>query len=175
MNLALEQIKQKNPNIPDIEDVARKVGCGAVVFNDLKNHRTLDYDFDMETMLKFEGQTGTYLQYTGVRIASILRDNTYDINNIDASLFTNDIYFELARSIGEFKDVVLRAAEENAPSVIAKYLLGLAQIFNKFYSNVKINVSEEAVRNTNFLISHATRIVINEGLRLLGMEYVEQM
>ena len=104
----------------------------------------------------------------------------YNAFNIDpsiipASLFANDIYFELARSIGEFKDVVLRAAEENAPSVIAKYLLGLAQIFNKFYSNVKINVSEEAVRNTNFLISHATRIVINEGLRLLGMEYVEQM
>ena len=100
---------------------------------------------------------------------------TYDINNIDASLFANDIYFELARAIGEFKDVVLRAAEESAPSVIAKYLLGLAQIFNKFYSNVKINVSEEEVRNTNFLISHATRIVINEGLRLLGIEYVEQM
>ena len=175
MNLAHEQIEQKNPNIPDIDDVARIVGCGAVVFNDLKNHRTLDYDFDMEKMLKFEGQTGPYLQYTGVRIASILRDNTYDINNIDTSLFTNDIYFELARSIGEFKDVVSRACEENAPSIIAKYLLGLAQIFNKFYANVKINVSEEAVRNTNFLISHATRIVINEGLRLLGMEYVEQM
>ena len=175
MNLSYEQIKQKNPNILDIEDVARKVGCGAVVFNDLKNHRTLDYDFDMDKMLKFEGQTGPYLQYTGVRIASILRDNTYDINNIDASLFANDIYFELARAIGEFKDVVLRAAEESAPSVIAKYLLGLAQIFNKFYSNVKINVSEEEVRNTNFLISHATRIVINEGLRLLGIEYVEQM
>ena len=175
MNLAYEQIKQKNPNILDIEDVARKVGCGAVVFNDLKNHRTLDYDFDMDKMLKFEGQTGPYLQYTGVRIASILRDNTYDINNIDASLFVNDIYFELARAIGEFKDVVLRAAEESAPSVIAKYLLGLAQIFNKFYSSVKINVNEEAVRNTNFLISHATRIVINEGLRLLGIEYVEQM
>lgn len=175
MKLSYEQIKQKNPNIPDIEEVARKVGCGAVVFNDLKNHRTLDYDFDMDKMLKFEGQTGPYLQYTGVRIASILRDNSYDINNIDASLFSNDIYFELARAIGEFKDVVLRAAEECAPSVIAKYLLGLAQIFNKFYSNVKINVSEEAIRNTNFLISHATRIVINEGLRLLGIEYVEQM
>ena len=175
MNLSYEQIKQKNPNISDIHEVARKVGCGAVVFNDLKNHRTLDYDFDMEKMLKFEGQTGPYLQYTGVRIASILRDNSYDINNIDASLFTNDIYFELARSIGEFKDVVLRACEECAPSVIAKYLLGLAQIFNKFYSNVKINVSEEEIRNTNFLISHATRIVINEGLRLLGIEYVEQM
>ena len=80
MNLAHEQIEQKNPNIPDIDDVARIVGCGAVVFNDLKNHRTLDYDFDMEKMLKFEGQTGPYLQYTGVRIASILRDNTYDIN-----------------------------------------------------------------------------------------------
>jgi arginyl-tRNA synthetase len=175
MKLAYEQIKLKNPNIENIEETARKVGCGAVVFNDLKNHRTLDYDFDMEKMLKFEGQTGPYLQYTGVRIASILRDNTYDVNNIDASLFANDIYFELARSIGEFKGVITRACEECAPSVVAKYLLGLAQIYNKFYANVKINVSEEAVRNTNFMISHATRIVINEGLRLLGIEYVEQM
>jgi arginyl-tRNA synthetase len=175
MKLSYEQIIAKNPNIDSPEEIARKVGCGAVVFNDLKNHRTLDYDFDMEKMLKFEGQTGPYLQYTGVRIASILRDNTYDVNNIDASLFANDIYFELARSIGEFKGVITRACEECAPSVVAKYLLGLAQIYNKFYANVKINVSEEAVRNTNFMISHATRIVINEGLRLLGIEYVEQM
>ena len=175
MKLSYEQIITKNPNIANPEEIARKVGCGAVVFNDLKNHRTLDYDFDLEKMLKFEGQTGPYLQYTGVRIASILRDNSYDVNNLDASLFKEDIYFELARSIGEFKNIILRACEENAPSVIAKYLLGLAQIFNKFYANVKINVEDEKVRNTNFMIAHATRIVINEGLRLLGIEYVEQM
>ena len=175
MRLSYEQIVEKNPNIENPEEIARKVGCGAVVFNDLKNHRTLDYDFDLEKMLKFEGQTGPYLQYTGVRIASILRGNEYDVNNIDSSLFKEDIYFELARSIGEFKNVVLRACEESSPSVIAKYLLGLAQIFNKFYGAVKINVSDIKVRNTNFLIAHATRIVINEGLRLLGIEYVEQM
>ena len=175
MKLSYEQIITKNPNIENPEEIARKVGCGAVVFNDLKNHRTLDYDFDMEKMLKFEGQTGPYLQYTGVRIASILRGNTYDSNDIDASLFKEDIYFELARSIGEFKNVILRACEENAPSVIAKYLLGLAQIFNKFYANVKINVENVQVKNTNFMIAHATRIVINEGLRLLGIEFVEQM
>ena len=175
MKLSYEQIVTKNPNISNPEEIARKVGCGAVVFNDLKNHRTLDYDFDLEKMLKFEGQTGPYLQYTGVRIASILRDNTYDMNNIDSSLFKEDIYFELARSIGEFKNVILRACEENAPSVIAKYLLGLAQIFNKFYANVKINVEDIKVRNTNFMTAHATRVVINEGLRLLGIEYVEQM
>lgn len=175
MKLSYEQIIAKNPNIHSPEEIARKVGCGAVVFNDLKNHRTLDYDFDMEKMLKFEGQTGPYLQYTGVRIASILRGNSYDANNIDSSLFKEDIYFELARSIGEFKNVILRACEENAPSVIAKYLLGLAQIFNKFYANVKINVDDVKVKNTNFMIAHATRIVINEGLRLLGIEYVEQM
>ena len=175
MKLSYEQIIAKNPNIANPEEIARKVGCGAVVFNDLKNHRTLDYDFDLEKMLKFEGQTGPYLQYTGVRIASILRDNSYDVNNIDSSLFKEDIYFELARSIGEFKNIILRACEENAPSVIAKYLLGLAQIFNKFYANVKINVEDIKVRNTNFMIAHATRVVINEGLRLLGIEYVEQM
>ena len=175
MKLSYEQIVNKNPNVENPSEIARKVGCGAVVFNDLKNHRTLDYDFDLEKMLKFEGQTGPYLQYTGVRIASILRGNEYDYNNIDASLFKEDIYFELARSIGEFKNIILRACDENAPSVIAKYLLNLAQIFNKFYANVKINVADEKVRNTNFLIAHATRVVINEGLRLLGIEFVEQM
>lgn len=175
MKLSYEQIIEKNPNIENPKEIARKVGCGAVVFNDLKNHRTLDYDFDMEKMLKFEGQTGPYLQYTSVRIASILRGAEYDSNNIDSSLFASDIYFELARSIGEFKNIIIRASEENAPSVIAKYLLGLAQIFNKFYANVKINVSDEKIKNTNFMIAHATRIVINEGLRLLGIEYVEQM
>ena len=175
MKLSYEQIIEKNPNIENPEEIARKVGCGAVVFNDLKNHRTLDYDFDMEKMLKFEGQTGPYLQYTSVRIASILRGAEYNANNIDSSLFASDIYFELARSIGEFKNIIIRASEESAPSVIAKYLLGLAQIFNKFYANVKINVSDEKVKNTNFMIAHATRIVINEGLRLLGIEYVEQM
>ena len=175
MKMAYNQILEKNPTLEDIEATAKKVGCGAVVFNDLKNHRTLDYDFDMEKMLKFEGQTGPYLQYTGVRIASILRGNSYDINNIDDSLFTEDVYFELSRAIGEFKGIIERACVENAPSVIAKYLLGLAQLFNKFYASVKINVSDEKKRNTNFMIAHATRIVINEGLRLLGIEYVEQM
>ena len=129
----------------------------------------------MEKMLKFEGQTGPYLQYTGVRIASILRGNPYDANNLDVSLFDDATYFELSRTIGEFKSIVAKACSEDAPSVIAKYLLGLAQTFNKFYANVKINASDEKVRNTNFMIAHATRIVINEGLRLLGIEYVEQM
>lgn len=175
MKLAYKQITEKNPNIENPEEIARKVGCGAVVFNDLKNHRTLDYDFDMEKMLKFEGQTGPYLQYTGVRIASILRGNPYDANNLDVSLFDDATYFELSRTIGEFKSIVAKACSEDAPSVIAKYLLGLAQTFNKFYANVKINASDEKVRNTNFMIAHATRIVINEGLRLLGIEYVEQM
>lgn len=175
MKLAYKQITEKNPNIENPEEIARKVGCGAVVFNDLKNHRTLDYDFDMKKMLKFEGQTGPYLQYTGVRIASILRGNPYDANNLDVSLFDDATYFELSRTIGEFKSIVAKACSEDAPSVIAKYLLGLAQTFNKFYANVKINASDEKVRNTNFMIAHATRIVINEGLRLLGIEYVEQM
>lgn len=175
MKLAYKQITEKNPNIENPEEIARKVGCGAVVFNDLKNHRTLDYDFDMEKMLKFEGQTGPYLQYTGVRIASILRGSQYDANNLDVSLFDDATYFELSRTIGEFKSIVAKACSEDAPSVVAKYLLGLAQTFNKFYANVKINASDEKVRNTNFMIAHATRIVINEGLRLLGIEYVEQM
>ena len=175
INLASKQILEKNPTLENAGEVARKVGVGAVVFNDLKNHRSLDYDFDMDKMLKFEGQTGPYIQYTSVRIYSILKKNNYDLNNIDLSLFNNDNYFEIIRALGEFNQTIMKAANENAPSYIARYLLNLCQSFNKFYGAVKIVDDNKSVMNTNLLLISAIRLVINEGLRLLGIEYVDVM
>jgi arginyl-tRNA synthetase len=175
IDAARQQIEEKNPDLPNKEEVARKVGVGAVVFNDLKNFRALDYEFDVNQMVKFEGQTGPYLQYTSVRINSIISQNNYDAKNIDTSLFLKSHYFELIKEIGDFKKYVEKAASEYAPSDVAKYLLSLAQDFNKFYSMERINSPEELVRNTNMALAFAVKKVIDEGLRLLGIQSVEKM
>ena len=175
IDAARKQIEEKNPDLPNKEEVARKVGVGAVVFNDLKNYRALDYEFDVNQMVKFEGQTGPYLQYTSVRINSIISQNNYDAKNIDTSLFLKSHYFELIKEIGDFKKYVEKAASEYAPSDVAKYLLSLAQDFNKFYSMERINSPEELVRNTNMALAFAVKKVIDEGLRLLGIQSVEKM
>ena len=174
-SLALNQINEKNPNLKNKEEIAEKVAVGAIIFNDLKNFRGLDVEFDLEKSIKFEGQTGPYLQYTGVRINSILKDKTFDNKNIDLSLFTKNHYFELVRLIDDFENVIIEAAEEYSPSVIARYLLNLATAFNKLYSLEKMNIDDEVIRNTNFTLLAATKNVLEEGLRLLGIKYLEEM
>lgn len=170
-----KQIEEKNPDLENKDEIARKVGVAAVVFNDLKNFRGLDYEFDINQMVRFDGLTGPYLQYTSVRINSILGTNSFDVNNMDTSLFIKSHYFELVRQIASFKQTIEKAANEYSPNIIAKYLLAIAQSFNKFYALEKINVSDEKVRNTNFALAYAVRTIINEGLALLGIESVEKM
>lgn len=94
---------------------------------------------------------------------------------MDTSLFIKSHYFELVRQIASFKQTIEKAANEYSPNIIAKYLLAIAQSFNKFYALEKINVSDEKVRNTNFALAYAVRTIINEGLALLGIESVEKM
>ncbi len=170
-----KQIEEKNHDLENKDEIARKVGVAAVVFNDLKNFRGLDYEFDINQMVRFDGLTGPYLQYTSVRINSILETNNFDVNNMDTSLFIKSHYFELVRQIASFKQTIAKAANEYSPNIIAKYLLAIAQSFNKFYALEKINVSDEKVRNTNFALAYAVRTIINEGLALLGIESVEKM
>ena len=174
-SLALNQINEKNPNLKNKEEIAEKVAVGAIIFNDLKNFRGLDVEFDLEKSIKFEGQTGPYLQYTGVRINSILKDKKFDSENIDVSLFNKNHYFDLVRLIDDFENVIIEAAEEYSPSVVARYLLNLATAFNKLYSLEKMNIDDEVIRNTNFTLLAATKIVLEEGLRLLGIKYLEEM
>lgn len=175
IDAAKKQIEEKNPNLENKDEIAKKVGVAAVVFNDLKNFRALDYEFDINQMVKFDGLTGPYLQYTSVRINSILNAISYDPTKLDTSLFIKAHYFEIIRQVAAFKSTIEKAAFEYAPSVIAKYLLNLAQAFNKFYALEKINVEDELVRNTNAALAYSVRTVINEGLRLLGIDFVEKM
>ena len=172
---AKEAIIEKNPTLESIDYASEAIGVGAVVFNDLKNDRNLNIDFNLENMLRFEGQTGPYLQYTSVRINSILKEATLDPSKVDYTLFNNPSYFELVKQISTFSEAIKKAAEDYNPSVISKHLLQLAQLFNSFYGQNRILVEDLATLNTNLLLISNVRTVINEGLRLLGIKYLDEM
>ena len=174
VKMAYQAIDSKNPNLENKDEVSKKIGIGAVIFNDLKNHRSLDYEFNLEQMLKFEGQTGPYLQYTDVRIKSIL-NSCKDTGKYDYSLFEKPHYYALIKDIDEFELNINKAMEDYAPSVICKYLLNLASDFNTFYGQEKINNEDEIIRNTNLKLLNAIKIVLEEGLRLIDLSPLERM
>lgn len=175
IELAATAIKDKNPHLENQEETATKVAVGAIVYNDLKNERHLDVEFNLENMLKFEGQTGPYLQYSSVRMESILKDHTYHDSTIVDHLFQNDHYFEIIKLLAEFPSLLLRAKEQYAPSIIAKYLMSLAQSFNRFYARERILVEDETILNTHLVFIDAIQTVLNEGMRLLGMDILKEM
>lgn len=171
---ASQAIFDKNPNLNNQEAVAKAVGIGAVIFNDLKNDRNLDIEFNLESMLAFEGQTGPYLQYSSVRIASILKNQTLT-EDYPFESYTEDLPFELIKQLSAFEDALEKAAELNGPHVISRYLLQLAQTFNQFYGQYKIITEDEALKQANLHLIQAVRIVLNEGMRLLGMIALDEM
>ena len=175
IQMSLNYINEKNSTLENKEEVAKKIGVSAVIFNDLKNYRANDFEFDLESMLKYEGQTGPYLQYTSVRINSILKESEIDYANIDYSLYAQDHYFDILKEISSYKSVLAKAAQEYAPSVLAKYLLNLAALFNTFYAKEKINVENELEKNTKKVLLYLVREVLNDGMKLLGMSIVEKM
>jgi len=173
--LSLNYINEKNPNLENKEEISKKIGVSAVIFNDLKNHRTNDIEFDLKEMVNFIGQTGPYLQYTSVRISSVLDDMNFNCKEIDYSLFTENHSFDLIKTIAQYEEILLRAKEEYSPSVLAKYLLNLASYFNTFYAKEKIMVSDERERNTKLCLISIIRNILDEGMKLLGMRVIKKM
>lgn len=158
----------------NIEETSRMVGVGAVIFNDLKNYRTSDIDFNLHDILKFEGETGPYLQYTYARIKSLLTHNINIVINYN-EVDINDYVWNIIFKISDFENIITRAKEGYDPSIVAKYLLELAGLFNKFYASEKIideNINKTAFR---LQISEIVSIVLKEGLRLLGIETPNKM
>ncbi|AUD64687.1 arginine--tRNA ligase [Tenericutes bacterium MZ-XQ] len=175
IELAKEAIMSKNPNLKNQDEVAKNVAIGAIIYNDLKNERHLDVDFNLENMLKFEGQTGPYLQYSSVRIESILKGYDIDIDLADESVYEQDHYFEIVKQLAQFPNILHRARDLYAPSVISKYIMSLAQSFNSFYGKERIAVEDQKVLNANLMFARSIQIVLNEGLRLLGIKALKEM
>ena len=171
---AKAQIEEKNPNLENKEAVAHAVGVGAVKFYDLKTDRRNGYDFDLEAMVSFEGETGPYVQYAYARIQSILRKADFK-PSLDANYNLNDAEsWEIIKLIQDFARVVKRAADNFEPSLIAKYAISLAQAFNKYYAHTRI-LEETPERDSRLALSYTTAVVLKEALRMLGVEAPEKM
>lgn len=168
-------IEEKNPDIPDKEVVAKQVGIGAIIFNDLYNQRIKDVVFDWDKILNFDGETGPYVQYTYARAASVIRKigNIPDI--IDYNLLTDEPSVVLLKEIERFPAVVKDAAEKLEPSVVARYAVAVAQAFNKFYHDCQINVDDEKLKYTRANLVIITKEILKEALDLLGIQCPEQM
>lgn len=171
---AKSQIEAKNPDLENKDAVARAVGVGAVKFYDLKTDRRNGYDFDLEAMVSFEGETGPYIQYAYARIQSILRKANFQ-PDAEATYSLNDPEsWEIIKLLQDFGRVVKRAADNYEPSLIAKYAISLAQAFNKYYAHTRI-LDESPERDSRLALSYSTAVVLKESLRLLGVEAPEKM
>lgn len=173
VSLAEQQIEEKNPNLANKDQVAHDVGVGAVVFHDLKNDRMDNFDFDLEEVVRFEGDTGPYVQYTNARAQSILRKANKEISMDNLSL-NDDWSFAVAKALADFPAIVAKASEKFEPSIIAKYALDLSKKFNKYYANVRI-LDEDGQLNARLALVQATSIVLTEALRLLGVNATKEM
>lgn len=176
VSLAKKQIEEKNPDLANQDQVAHDVGVGAVVFHDLKNDRLDNFDFNLEEVVRFEGDTGPYVQYTNARAQSVLRKAGKMGKKPAAEGFNlnDDWAFAVAKDLADFPRIIARSAEKFEPSVIAKFALDLAKKFNKYYANVKILTDDDQLESRLALVE-ATSIVLTESLRLLGVNAPKEM
>ena len=174
---AKEIIEQKNPDLEDKEDVAKKVGIGAVIFNDLSNNRIKDEIFDWDRMLNFQGETGPYIQYMYVRTNSILEKvgNIPDIKDVNLEELTNDSCIDILKQIYSFNDTIMQAADKNEPSIISRYLIDLAQKYSGFYNDNKIIVDDEKQKNARIYLTYMVGLILKSGAKLLGIETPNKM
>ena len=172
-----EVINDKNPDLQDKEEVAKMVGIGAIIFNDLYNQRIKDVTFSWDKIHSFDGETGPYVQYTYARAASVLRKTgiTDVPEEIDSSLLTDEASVSLLKELIRFPEVVETAAERLEPSVVARFVMSVAQAFNHFYHENQCNVEDEKLKRARVKLVIIAKEAIKDGLDLLGMMCPEQM
>lgn len=180
---AIERVKiiieEKNPDLAlqEKEEIAKKVGVGAVIFNDLANSRIKDEIFDWDIILNFNGETGPYIQYTYVRTNSVLKKIKEEtkVKKIDSSKILDKKSIEVLKLIYQYTDTVKLAASKNEPSILSRYLINLASAFSSFYNENKIMVEEKSIQEARAWLTYATNIVLKSGANLLGMQMPEKM
>ncbi|MCC8161454.1 MAG: arginine--tRNA ligase [Oscillospiraceae bacterium] len=171
-------IKKNGSNVDDIDDAAKKIGIGAILYTFLKNNREKDIDLNWDTMLDFEGESAPYCQYGYARGRSILRKaEGIDFSGADFSNAVSDEEYALAKQLSSFSDAIRYAADKNEPFYINRYVTNLTKAFNKFYNTnpiMKDDVDMEIKKARLAMVDAATK-VIKTALGLLGIETVERM
>lgn len=188
LNKAVEKtreiIAEKNPNASeeDIDEIAKTVGIGAVIFQELSNNRIKDYVFKWDKVLNFDGETGPYVQYTHARCASVLRkagdevtEKAAALEDIDCKYLCSESAYELAKLLYKFPEVVADAGEKYEPSIVTRHIVDIAQSFNRFYHDEHILTDNEAEKTAKVALVLAAKNAIRNGLALLGMKAPERM
>ena len=174
---AKEIIEQKNPDLENKEEVAKKVGIGAVIFNDMSASRIKDEIFDWNTILNFQGETGPYIQYTYVRTKSVLEKAGYlpKVEDVKVDNLVDDYSMTILKLIYNFEDVLVQVTDKNEPFILARYLIDLAKAYSSFYNENKIIVEDKEIQDARVYLTYATSEVLKQGANLLGMQMPEKM
>lgn len=181
LNEAISRSKEimdtKNPDLENKDEIAKIIGIGAVIFNDLYNSRIKDEIFDWDEMLNFNGETGPYLQYIYVRTNSIIQKAGYipELKNVDFSELRNENADKIIKMLYEFENTIKLSAEKYEPYIIARYLIDLAQAFSSFYNNYKIISDDKNAQDARLYLTYCVNIVLKSGAELLGMKMPEKM
>ena len=186
LNRAVEQtreiIKEKGVATDNIDETAKQVGIGAVIFNELSNNRIKDYVFSWDKVLDFNGETGPYVQYTYARCASVLRNagaeavaKAEQADAVKASYLTGESAFQLARLLYKLPEVIREAGEKYEPSIVTRHIVDIAQSFNRFYHDEHILVDNEEEKTAKLALVLSAKTAIRNGLALLGMDAPERM
>ncbi len=173
-------IKEKNAEIEDVEKVAKQIGVGALIFNNQKQNKIKDIVFDLEEVLRFDGETGPYVQYTYVRTQSILKKANFNIENIKVDeinfeLLNENIEVELIKSLDLIGEVIKKVADNYEPSILTRYLIEIATLFSKFYNDCTVLTENKELMNARCALVYCTGIVLKKGLTILGIECPEKM
>ncbi|HFD1698451.1 TPA: arginine--tRNA ligase [Enterococcus faecium] len=171
---AKEQISEKKPDLENKDAVAKQVGVGAVIFHDLKNDRLNTFDFNLEEVVRFEGETGPYVQYTHARAVSLLEKAGFVPSETADYALNDDTSWEVVKLVQKYPETVLSAGEKYEPSVIAKHAIKLAQAFNKYYAHTKILADDEQ-KEARLALVYAVTVLLKEDLRLLGLHAPDKM
>lgn len=164
-------IEERNPNLENKEEVAKQVGVGAVIFQDLFNNRIKDYTFDWDQVLNFDGETGPYTQYTFARSCSILDKGEFELkDNSKFDLLVDDTEIDIVKHLSKFEEVLLNATEKYEPSFLTRYTVELAKLFNKFYANCPINTVEDELKYQRLYLTYSVNKCLKLSLSLLGIE-----
>lgn len=170
-------IEEKNPDLEEKEETAKKVGVGAVIFNDLANSRIKDEIFDWNTALNFQGETGPYIQYTYVRTKSVLEKagKLPSLKEIKVENLLDEYSQDVLKLIYNFDDILIQVTKKEEPSILSRYLIDLAKAFSSFYNENKIIVDDKDVQNARVFLTYSVGQVLKIGASLLGMEMPNKM